>query len=403
MLAHLRYMEAFVCALFFAFLVSGCAGSIAPSQQRAARLAPTEVQEEDEQINPSYQQALNAIEENDYQQAVAAFQQTLKMETLNDADLYHYAHALYQTANYAAAITSYNQYLDTLGRRGDNFLAALNERNDAELKLQQQQAAAKKTARAEDAFSQVAPLLDANWLDVQTQIEQRALSFSEPLTGIEMILVKGGCYQMGDLFGDGEENEQPVHEVCVGDFYLGKHEVTQAQWQKLMGYNPSQSNQGDVFPVESISWQEAVDFTRKLSGATGKYRLPTEAEWEYAARSGGKQEKFSGGNQVDEVAWYEENSGDSSHPVGRKQPNGLGLFDMSGNVYEWCLDNYAADYYQISPKQNPAGPSASPLKSMRGGGWGSEIAYQRTSFRQYYEPVNYRDDDTGFRLALPLQ
>lgn len=137
----------------------------------------------------------------------------------------------------------------------------------------------------------------------------------DPTTGMEFVYVDGGCYQMGDTFGDGESNEKPVHEVCVDDFYIGKYEVTQGQWKAIMrdnplGDNPSKFDEcGDNCPVESVSWNDAQAFINKLNNKTGKnYRLPTEAEWEYAAKSGGKSEKYSGGNDVDSVAWYKDNS-----------------------------------------------------------------------------------------------
>lgn len=172
-------------------------------------------------------------------------------------------------------------------------------------------------------------------------------AFKDPATGMEMIFVKGGCYQMGDTFGDGAPEEKPVHDVCVSDFYMGKHEVTQGQWKRIMGNNPSSfSGCGDNCPVEHVSWNDAQNFIRRLNSQSGKgYRLPTEAEWEYAARSGGKSEKFAGGADVNTVAWYDGNSSSKAHPAGQKLPNGLGLHDMSGNVWEWCNDWYDGTYY----------------------------------------------------------
>lgn len=138
-----------------------------------------------------------------------------------------------------------------------------------------------------------------------------------------------------------------------------------------MGSNPSHfSSCGDKCPVESVSWNDAQDFISRLNSRTGKrYRMPTEAEWEYAARSGGKREKYAGGNDVDAVAWYGSNSGSRTHPVGQKQPNGLGLYDMSGNVWEWCQDWYGGSYYNQSSRDNPGGPSSGSSRVIRGGGW----------------------------------
>jgi formylglycine-generating enzyme len=144
-------------------------------------------------------------------------------------------------------------------------------------------------------------------------------------------------------------------DVQDPDHSFGKYEVTQAQWEAVMGNNPAYFKQcGESCPVESVSWNDVQEFIKKLNQQTGKtYRLPTEAEWEYAARSGGKSEKYSGGNNVDSVAWYNGNSGKQTHPVGRKQPNGLGIYDMSGNVWEWVEDIYSNSAYRAHNRNNP--------------------------------------------------
>lgn len=223
-----------------------------------------------------------------------------------------------------------------------------------------------------------------------------------------MVSVKGGCYQMGDTFGDGESNEKPVHEVCVNDYYMGKYEVTQGQWKAIMGNNPSHFKDcGDNCPVENVSWNDIQDFIRKLNekitplskgGSKGGYRLPTEAEWEYAARSGGKSEKYSGGNDIDSVAWYDKNSGSKTHPVGQKAANGLGLYDMSGNVWERVNDWYDNDYYKNSPKDNPRGPGSATHRVLRGGGWDFDAWVTRAAYRLWNNPV-IRNDHLGFRLV----
>jgi len=218
----------------------------------------------------------------------------------------------------------------------------------------------------------------------------------------EMVEVLGGCYQMGDIFSDGSSDEKPVHEVCVSDFVIGKTEVTQAQWRKVMGYNPSTfSNCGDDCPVEMVSWFGVEEFLGRLNQQTGKnFRLPTEAEWEYAARSGGKSEKYSGGDNVDAVSWYVDNS-DRTHPVGQKAANGLGLYDMTGNVNEWCQDRYDSNYYGKSSPQNPQGPSRGAAHVARGGSFRHDAEEVRVSCR-YEIASGERSNLLGFRLAHPV-
>lgn len=218
-----------------------------------------------------------------------------------------------------------------------------------------------------------------------------------------MVFVKGGCYQMGDTFGDGNADEKPVHEVCVDDFYIGKYEVTQKEWNAIMGNNPSEFKGCDSCPVESVSLNDAQEYINKLNSKTGKkYRLPTEAEWEYAARSGGKNEKYAGGNDIDSVAWYYKNSGGKTHPVGQKKPNGLGIYDMSGNVWEWTNDWYDKNYYSSSPKNNPQGANGGQIPVLRGGSWSNVPRDSRAAFRYWGNP-DYRSfsrDLVGFRCVL---
>jgi formylglycine-generating enzyme required for sulfatase activity len=209
---------------------------------------------------------------------------------------------------------------------------------------------------------------------------------------MEFVYVKGGCYQMGDTFGAGRGDEKSVHEVCVDDFYIGKYEVTQGQWKAIMRNNPSEfSTCGDNCPIENVGWSDVRDFIRKLNAKSGdKYRLPTEAEWEYAARSGGRNEKWAGTSGEDELgqyAWFDKNSDKKTHPVGQKRPNGLGLYDMSGNVEEWVHDNYIEmyynheNYYNNSPRNNPQGPVSGPYRVLRGGSWFLDAGSARTSSR----------------------
>lgn len=230
----------------------------------------------------------------------------------------------------------------------------------------------------------------------------------EPLTGMELVFVRGGCFEMGDVFGDGETEESPVHEVCVEDFLIGKYEVTRGQWEAVMGSDPSRDRcDGDGCPVDSVSWNDVQEFVGRLNGrgGGGMFRLPTEAEWEYAARSGGKRERYSGGDDLGSVAWFAENSGRSNHPVGTRAPNGLGLHDMSGNVWEWTNDWYGVDYYSTSPRDNPIGPRRPTGPNVdhviRGGCRTGEAANERTIRRSYgYQRTSSdRGDKIGFRVV----
>jgi sulfatase modifying factor 1 len=225
----------------------------------------------------------------------------------------------------------------------------------------------------------------------------------DKIPDVPIVFVKGGCFEMGDTFGEGGTDEKPVHQVCLDDFYLGKFEVTQEQWEKVMGSNPSQFKNGGNYPVESVSWDEAREFTRRLSGLTGlKWRLPTEAEWEYAAKSGGKKEKFAGsgnGQNPDDYAWHEGNSDATTHPVGAKKPNGLGLYDMSGNVWEWVQDRYDHDYYRQSPHKNPRGDPFGINRILKGGSARTSVGFLRASYRDYVAP-DTRGACFGLRLAL---
>jgi formylglycine-generating enzyme required for sulfatase activity len=216
---------------------------------------------------------------------------------------------------------------------------------------------------------------------------------------IEMVRIPGGGFWMGSQSEEAGDDEQPVHKVTLNGFRIGKYEVTQRQWQAVMGSNPSKFK-GDNHPVEQVSWDDVQDFIRKLNQMSGKqYRLPTEAEWEYAARGG----KDGPGNDrygsPDLIAWYDGNSGDTTHPVGGKQPNAYGLYDMLGNVWERCSDWYGA--YTASAKTNPTGPSAGSNRVIRGGSWYDYARFVRAPYR-FNTPGN-RHYDLGFRLAMDAE
>ncbi len=216
-----------------------------------------------------------------------------------------------------------------------------------------------------------------------------------------MVHVKGGTFMMGGTSEQGSviyADETPTHQVTISDFYISKYEVTQAQWVEIMGSNPS-NVKGDSLPVENVRWNEVQEFIEKLNEITGKeYRLPTEAEWEYAARGGKKSKgyKYSGSNAVAYVAWYKDNSGGQTHPVGQKIPNELGLYDMSGNVREWCSDWYGS--YGSGSQTNPEGPESGSNRVNRGGCSYDDGEYCRVAYRSFRNPGD-RNYTLGFRLA----
>ena len=218
---------------------------------------------------------------------------------------------------------------------------------------------------------------------------------------MKMIWVEGGEFMMGCTSeqSDCGSDETNVRRVKVDGFYIGMLEVTQAQWKAVMGTNPSYFK-GDNLPVEQVSWEEAMEFCRLLSNKTGKtYTLPTEAQWEYAARGGKKNDgtKYAGSNMVDAVAWYTDNSGSSTHPCGTKRANALGIYDMSGNVWEWCKDWYSSSYTSYDTN-NPTGPSSGSYRVNRGGSWYNYAGYCRVANRRNSTP-GYRDTDLGFRVV----
>jgi formylglycine-generating enzyme required for sulfatase activity len=222
-----------------------------------------------------------------------------------------------------------------------------------------------------------------------------------------MMPVEGGTFQMGataEQGNDAYEWEKPAHSVTLSSYSIGQTEVTQALWQAVMGSNPSKWI-GDNLPVEQVSWNDCQTFITKLNQLTGqKFRLPTEAEWEFAARGGrqSKGYKYSGSNTLADVAWYDDNSGRKTHPVATKQPNELGLYDMSGNVYEWCQDWYYSNYYSSSPSNNPTGPSSGSYRVSRGGSWYYFARSWRVSYRISSKPSD-AGSHRGFRLALSVQ
>lgn len=243
---------------------------------------------------------------------------------------------------------------------------------------------------------------------VSVNLQEVPVRFSDGVLTIkgvsyEMVWVEGGTFRMGATSEQGKDassDEKPVHNVTLSGFYIGKTEVTQALWKMVMDSNPSEFR-GDNLPVENVSWDDCQEFIWKLRHLTGQnFRFPTEAEWEFACRGGNNSRgyKYSGSNYIDNVAWYNGNSGFKTHPVATKSPNELGIYDMSGNVWEWCSDWYHYKYSR-GAQTNPEGPSKGWDRVCRGGSWYSDINASRLSCR--HQDRTYKTDKRlGLRLAL---
>ncbi|MBJ7900161.1 MAG: SUMF1/EgtB/PvdO family nonheme iron enzyme [Cyanobacteria bacterium RI_101] len=214
---------------------------------------------------------------------------------------------------------------------------------------------------------------------------------------LELVKIPAGSFLMGSNESD---CEKPIHQVSVKEFYLGKYPVTQEQWQAVMGNNPSYFRDNSKNPVERVSWNACQNFCRKLSQIIGKiYRLPSEAEWEYTCRAGTQTHYYFGDdeNQLGDYAWHSGNSGVKTHPVGQKKPNLWGLYDMHGNVWEWCEDQWHDNYKNAPTDGSPWIDNYSQIRVIRGGCWGSNLWYCRSASRLYDSPVD-RSNSIGFRV-----
>ena len=216
---------------------------------------------------------------------------------------------------------------------------------------------------------------------------------------LEMVFIRGGGFIMGT--NDGEIDELPAHKVTVSDFWIGKYEVTQAQWQLTMGFNPS-NWKGDNLPVEKVTWYEAMNFCRKLTQKTGyQFSLPTEAQWEYACRAGSTGKYFFGEREPEltEYAWFTLNSGGKTHPVGQKKPNPWGLYDMYGNVWEWCADWYHGNYY-TAPTNGESWEVPKGGDKVYRGGWFNDQPWYCRSVDRFYISPDFKDFCSGFRVMM---
>lgn len=228
-------------------------------------------------------------------------------------------------------------------------------------------------------------------------------NWKEPLSGMEFLWVEGGCFHLGSpprIEGrDGDEG--PVRRVCLAGYWIGRKEVSQGEWRKVMRSNPAHFRKGDDYPLERVTWVEAESFVRKLNEMyPGKinFRLPTEAEWEYACRDKGQAVRFAGAADPAEVGWFADNSGSSTQMIASRMPNRMGLFDMSGNVWEWMRDSYQGNAYAKMETENPVMENSSVYKVIRGGSWTSEGRSLRCSNRGF-EAFSSKRNDLGLRLV----
>lgn len=236
----------------------------------------------------------------------------------------------------------------------------------------------------------------------QVNEDRSKVSFAIGSVSFNMIKVEGGTFKMGSTTGEGRE--RPVHEVTLSPYYIGETQVTQALWTEVMGENPSDFI-GDNKPVNRVNWFDCEHFIKKLNEITNqKFRFPTEAEWEFSARGGKKSKgyEYAGSNKIEDVAWFDDNSNGEVHQITKKKPNELGIYDMSGNVWEWCQDWGERGYYKKSPNKDPQGPSSGTSRVVRGGGRNSIAGNCRIAYRNFNSPDNKRSS-IGLRLVLSCQ
>lgn len=269
------------------------------------------------------------------------------------------------------------------------------------------------TVHIDTVLSSILNDLTVNYLDLAQKAQDKKDSIENApaqkalkaaISGIKsnMIRLRGGSFTMGKVSGD--NNEAPEHVVDIKQFYLSRYEITNSDWNAVLPEEPAKGAICPDCPVENISWNDIERFLKKLNELTHEnYRLPTEAEWEFAAKGGiqSVNNAFSGGSKVDKYGWFNSNSSGKSHSVGTKSANELGLFDLTGNVAEWCSDWYDGTYYNKSERNNPAGPKSGKEKVVRGGSWDDYDINSRNTYRTSHQPT-YKDNRIGFRLALDL-
>ena len=329
-------------------------------------------------------EATKALENGDPQRALQAFGKIEALDTELPAEFaYFYGKLLVENSTALDELLKgqslLKQFVLSIEKDSEHYTSTLELLSAVGTKLEKAEAEKQRLAKLKARLPQLLANLQKN-----------------------MVHVQGGTFTMGcrPERGECDPDERPAHRVQVSGFEISKYEVTQELWEVVMGENPSRFEGCAQCPVENVSWDDVQKFLKNLNLTDEQYRLPTEAEWEYAARGGQQSQnyKYAGSDNLGTVAWYAGNSGDKTHPVGQKQPNELGLYDMSGNALEWAQDWYGRDYYSSSPNVDPQGPSTGVARVARGGSWHyfareCRAAYRAGSFawlsHHYF----------GFRLA----
>ena len=358
-------------------------------------------------------QARTRSEEKDYKGALEAMDRIVALQkehglTLPEAFPFHYAQTALAAGSPQAAIESVNGYLTATGREGKHYREALELLVKAERGPTEPAVDRAGTAKAEQRLQEPAAARAGSGGTTGSPPGASGIRVGETVVfdGITFVGIPPGEFLMGSTSEYARDDERPLTRVKINKgFYLGKYEVTQVEWQAVMGDNPSMVSRCGRCPVEQVSWEDVQVFIGKLNSKTGeaRYRLPTEAEWEYAARAGTDTDTYAGemtapkGNDpvVNEIAWYVKNSSGRAHPVGQKTPNGFGLYDMLGNVWEWVGDWYGD--YPGGTVPDPAGPGSGSARVDRGGGWIHFARYCRTTHRNR-APPGLRNGSLGFRL-----
>ncbi len=350
-------------------LAAACLCLASPAAGVAAQLPP------EIQADLYREQVKQRLADRDYAGAkqlldrILGLQQEHSLE-LPDGFYFEYGEVSQRAGLHQEAVEALTRYLTLAGQEGEHYRSALTTLIEAREALDAVEIASTQAALPAGA--------------------------SRVFDGMEFVWVPAGEFRMGSVSPGADDDEQPVTRVRISrGFWLGKHEVTQAEWQGVMGTVPSENSGCDRCPAERVSWADAQEFIRSLNGRSGgnRYRLPREAEWEYAARAGTIRDRYS--EDLDAIAWYDDNAGGSTHPVGQKDPNAWGLHDMLGNVWEWVQDWKGE--YPGRTVTDPTGPSSGSSRVDRGGSWLLGAGYCRASFRFSFSP-GYRNVNLGFRL-----